>query len=48
MLSPLLQLYNIMLSSSFAFLSLVLGLVGYVNASPLSSADSLTNVDPCT
>ena len=36
-----------MLSSRFAFLSLVLGVVGYVNASLLSSADSLTNVDPC-
>lgn len=36
-----------MLSSPFAFLSLVLGVVGYVNASPLSSADSLTNAGSC-
>lgn len=34
-----------MLSSRFAFLSLVLSVVGYVNASPLSSADSLANAD---
>ena len=37
-----------MLSSRFAFLSLVLGVVGFVNASPFSSADLLTNADTCT
>ena len=37
-----------MLSSRFAFISLVLGVVGYVNASPFSSADLLTNADTCT
>ena len=44
---------TIMLSSPLGFLSLVLGVVGYVNASPSSSADpltvhSLTNAAPCT
>lgn len=37
-----------MLSTRFAFLSLVLSVVGYVNASPLSSADPLTNAGVCT
>ena len=37
-----------MLSSRFAFFSLVLSVVGYVNASPFSSADSLTNAEACT
>jgi len=36
-----------MLSSRFAFLSLVLGVVGYVNASPLSSADVCTDAPTC-
>jgi len=37
-----------MLSSRFAFLSLVLGVVGYVNASPLSRADSCHQPEACT